>query len=164
MKLFTNILIILRLTTYAFVPNILLNGPVGGKITSYSVPKSISYKYIKKYEIEEIKKDSPMYICRELSETREKLRSNNTKNEHVTFFMDNETNKHLFTIIYRMNEKLPTVYTVESIVKTPDITFRTNDIRIIIEQMCNDRKGFLQIRDISRKYKAELYLENQLDL
>jgi len=151
--------------TYAFTPNILLNGPVGERMTAYSVPKSISYKYIKKYEIEQIQKDSPVHICNELRDVKEKLRSDNN-NINVSFFMDNES-KHIFTIIYRLRtQKLPIIYNIETILRTPGVKMKSNDIQCILKQMVNDRKGYIQLQELKRwsngKYNIENYLENQI--
>ena len=149
-----------------FVPNVLLNGPIGEKIKSYSVPRSISYKCIKKYEIQEIIKDSPTEICKELSSTRELLRDPFRKNNNISFFMTNDNKEHLFTVIYRISESLPTIYTIESILRTPGVDFKSNDIYTVLEQMCNDRRGFLQMQNLKTwsngRYNKESYLEKKL--
>jgi len=134
-----------------FVPNVLLNGPIGEKIKSYSIPRSISYKCIKKYEIQEIIKDSPTEICKELSNTRELLRDPFRKNDYISFFMTNDNKEHLFTVIYRISESLPTIYTIESILRTPGVDFKSNDIYTVLEQMCNDRRGFLQMQNLNER-------------
>ena len=154
--------------TSCFVPNVLLNGPIGEKIKSYSVSRSVSYKCIKKYEIQEIIKDSPTDICKELSNARELLRDPFRTHDNVSFFMTHDNKEHLFTVIYRKSESLPTIYTIESVVRTPGVDFKSNDIYTILEQMCNDRRGFLQIQGLKRwsngRYNKESYLEKKLYL
>ena len=131
------------------------------------MPRSVSYKYIKKYEIQEIVKDSPAYICKELGNARELLRDPFRIHDNVSFFMTND-NKLLFTVIYRKSESLPTIYTIEYVIRTPDVDFKSNDIYTILEQMCNDRRGFLQIQGLKRwsngRYNKESYLEKKLYL
>jgi len=148
----------------SFTPNILLNGPIGEKMHSFSMPRSVAYNFMKMYEIEEIIKDSPGYICNELSCARERLRCPFRDDEHVSFFVLDDK-EHLFTVLYRISKSFPIVYTVESIIRTPDKEFKSSDMNMILEQMCNDRKGFLQFQEIKRwsdgRYVKESYLEKQ---
>ncbi len=152
--------------SFCFVPSVLLNGPIGEKINSYSVPRSISYNYIKRYEIQEIIKDSPSHICKELSNARELLRDPTRKNDKVSFFMTNDNKEHLFSVIYRTSEKFPTVYTIESVIRTPETDFKSKDIYTILEQMCNDRRGFIQMQGLKTwangRYLKESYIEKQI--
>lgn len=165
MKFLYYFIIASKFTSGLHLNGLHLNGPIGKTLTSYSVPKSISYKYIQKYEIEQIKLNSHIDICNELRDVRQKLRSSDDNN--VVFFVDNKTNKHIFTVIYRMdNGKFPITYTIESILRTPGIEFKSNDMQNILKKMVYDRSGYIQLHELKQwfngKYAIENYLESQL--
>lgn len=159
----------LIVSTCAFVPqipNAFLNGKVGKNLVVQSVPRHIAYKYMKKYQILEIVVDGPSSVCSELNSARELLRSPR-KDLHVSFLMAEEPYEHLFTIVYRMNDKFPKVYSIEGLIRTPN---NVNNISVtqverMLKQMCDNRKGLLQMQNIKMwaggKYKTEKYLENQ---
>lgn len=154
----------------SFIPGIALNGPINDQLRLFSVPRTTAFKCVKKYQLEEVYKNSPRGICSELDEARELLRSPIRTNDHVSFLMTND-NEHLFTIIYRMNNRFPKVYTVEAIIRTPEsdktkCTIHTLEVERMLMQMCEDRMGFLQFQNIKLwaggKYKMEMYLEKQM--
>lgn len=153
----------------AFTPNIFLNGPVGPNLVAQSVPVHIAYKYMKKYQILEIVVDGPPSVCSELDSVREMLRSPTNKDLQASFLMAEDPYEHLFTIVYRMNDKFPKVYTVEALVRTPNNknSISVTEMEKMLKQMCDNRKGHLQMHGIKRfaggKYHKEKYLESQFE-
>lgn len=158
--------ILLRVSS--FTPTSILSGPVGPDLSLFAVPRSVAFKYLKKCQIEQIRKDAPMHIIQELNDAREMTRSVKYSKSHYSFLVPNNSkNKNLFTIIYRMTEKFPVIYTIEAIVREPDSieTISTLQLESILSQTVVDRKGYLQIHNLgtwaSGRYKNEIRMERQ---
>ena len=156
----------------AFTPTVYLNGPLSSGVNVQSIPNHIAYKYMKRYQIDELKRDSPKHICLELNNARELLRGPDCADYHVSFVMslrdENPNPEHLYTLIYTMNDKFPRIYTVEALVRTPSSSLSVSvvDIETILNQMCVDRRGYIQYHPLNLwvggRYAKELSLEKRI--
>ena len=124
--------------------SITLSGPVNDKYNMYAVPRSISYSYIKKTQIEYLQKDAPSNLLLELNSAREMCRGEENEDVYVTFIKDVRDNDPDYTILYRKTMNIPTVYTIEAIVagKNPKISLA--NVEDILNKFCKDNRGYLQ--------------------
>lgn len=141
-------------------------GPVGTGLDLIPASKSMAYSKIKELQIRELRKNSPKSICDELNDAREIIRSPDRKNDMVSFLISNKKDL-LYSIIYRVSDKIPFVYTIEAIVRNPDSkdTINILDLEIILKQQVEDTRSYLQIFNLKSwangKYHKEKYLEEQ---
>lgn len=157
-------------TVNSFTPSVFLTGPVGSELIMQGVPRSIAYKYVKKCQLEELENDSPAHICKELDDAREMLRSSSRVEDNVSFLVSKTSESHLFTILYRMSDKFPKIYTVDAVVRQPDSynSMSSCDLERMLHQMVKDRKGHLQVHPLRTwsdgRYFKESRLERQFEM
>lgn len=166
MKLFYILCNMILPFSNSFTPNHILSGSVGKNLNVFAVPNKIGFQYIQRCQIESIRKNDPIGICSELDNTRELLRGEHKEKLHVSFLKEKNSEINLFTIIYRMSEGLPIVYTVEAVVRNNDFPGVSSlSVLTILDQMVTDRKGHLQLYPLKKwssgRYINEMYIEKQ---
>lgn len=154
----------------SFNPNILVP-PLGGKVsedlTLLPVSKSMAFSKIKEYQMRSISRNDPMNICSELNDAREMIRSPIGKDDYASFLISNRNREHLYTILYRVNDTIPYIYTIKAIIRTPEEYDSVNiiDIERMLDQLCKNKRGYLQLFNMKTwangKYRIEKYLEDQ---
>jgi len=150
----------------SFTPSHILSGPAGKNLNVFAVPNKIGFQYIQRCQIEAIKKNRPKDICSELNNSRELIRGEGKEKLHVSFLTAKNADKNLFTIIYRMSDTLPKVYTIEALFRGEEEPLISSlDILTILDQMVTDRKGHLQIYPLKKwsggRYMNEMHIEKQ---
>ena len=147
-------------------PPPILNGPVGPHLRIISTSRRSAFNHIKKCQLQQLDQNAPAHICRELDVAREMLRDPGKKDEHAAFLAPRLSNQVLFTIVYRVHERRPNVYTLEAIVREPDSNVRSSDVQHVVRQLVADNMGFLQSYPLKTwahgKYMTEAYLEKLL--
>lgn len=142
----------------------ILHGPVGPDLRIVAVSRTSAFNHIKKCQLQQLSQNAPAHICRELDVARELLRDPMKKNEHAAFLAPRLSNQILFTIVYRVRESRPSVYTLEAIVREPDSNVRASEVQHVVRQLVADNVGFLQMYPLKTwargKYVTEAYLEN----
>lgn len=141
----------------------ILNGPVGPDLRIVAVPRTKAFNHIKKCQVEQLGQNAPAHICGELDVARELLRDPSKKDYRAAFLAPRLSNQILFTIVYRVRERRPNVYTLEAIVREPGYDVRSNDLQHVVRQLVADNSGFLQSYPLKTwargKYVKESYLE-----
>lgn len=89
----------------------ILNGPVGPDLRIVAVPRTKAFNHIKKCQVEQLGQNAPAHICGELDVARELLRDPSKKDYRAAFLAPHLSNQILFTIVYRVRERRPNVYT-----------------------------------------------------
>jgi len=152
----------------SFVPTSVLSGPAGPDMSMFAVPKTVAFKYLKKCHIEQIQKDAPKQVIQEFHDAREITRDFKKTNSHFSFLVPKDMkDENLFTIVYRMTETFPVIYTIEAIIREPNSSAHISTLALesILNQMIVDRKGFMQIHELgtwsSGRYKKEMMMERQ---
>ena len=143
-----------------------MSGPAGKNLNVFAVPNRIGFQYIQRCQIEAIKKNLPKDICSELDSARELIRGEVKEKLHVSFLTAKNADKNLFTIIYRMSDRIPKVYTIEALFRgEEEPTVSSLQILTILDQMVTDRKGHLQIYPLKKwsggRYINEMTIEKQ---
>lgn len=166
MKLFYLLCNLILPFSNSFTPTHILSGPAGKNLNVFAVPNKIGYQYIQRCQIESIRKNDPTGICSELDNAREMLRGKNKEKLHVSFLTEKNADVNLFTIIYRMSNSLPIVYTVEAVVRnneSPSVS--SLSVLTILDQMVTDRKGHIQLHPLKKwsqgRYINEMYMDKQ---
>ena len=154
-------------TTCLQHPPPILHGPVGPDLRIMAVSRRSAFNHIKKCQLHQLSRNAPAHVCRELDVARELLRDPEKKDEHAAFLAPRLSNQILFTIVYRVRERRPNVYTLEAIVREPDSTVRSSDVQHVVRQLVAENMGFFQSYPLKTwahgKYVTETYLENLFD-
>lgn len=148
----------------AFVPNVFLNGPCGSELNLWSVPKSVAFKYIQRIQIQSIKDNDHRTICRELDDARELLRDSSNQELHVSFLTPKNTDENLFTVVYRMSDNFPKIYTIECLIRnhnSPSVS--SMDMLTIIDQFVYDRRGHIQLYPLKTWSSGRYIIESNLE-
>lgn len=142
-------------------PPPILHGPVGPDLRIISTSRRSAFNHMKKCQLQQLSQNAPAHICRELDVARELLRDPLKKGVHTAFLAPRLSNQILFTIVYRVRERRPNVYTLEAIVNVP-----SSDLQHVVRQLVADNMGFLQSYPLKTwahgKYVTEAYLEEML--
>ena len=155
---------------YSFTPTPILSGPVGEHLNLKAIPRSMAYKYIRSTQIEYIKQDCSRAILDEMNDARELLRDPVTKDWHVSIVLPNNTNRIIFMILYRMNNRFPACYTIEAVIRNHAIepgngSMSVMDLQNILDQMMKQRRGHLQSYPLNTwaggRYMKELEIEKR---
>lgn len=167
MKLSNFILFLILKPNHSMVPP-LLTGNVGIGLDLLAVPKKIGYSKIKQDQIKVLKNNEPEYICSEFNEARKMIRLEEENTNTYVSFLVCEKKELVYSIIYRVNSKFPFIYTIKSIIRSPDndnIHVSILDVETILRQQCEDKRGYLQTFHLKTwangKYHKEKYLEKQ---
>ena len=154
-------------TTCLQHPPPILHGPVGPDLRIMAVSRRSAFNHIKKCQLHQLSQNAPAHVCRELDVARELLRDPAKKDEHAAFLAPRLSNQILFTIVYRVRERRPNVYTLEAIVREPDSNVRSSDVQHVVRQLVAENMGFFQSYPLKTwahgKYVTETYLENLFD-
>lgn len=146
----------------AFKPPV-LDGFVGPDLRIVSVSRRSAFNHIKQCQLTQLGRNAPPHICRELDVAREMLRDPSRDDEHAAFLSPRLSNQVLFTIVYRIRERRPHVYTLEAIVREPESDIRSSDVQHVVHQIVAQNTGFLQLYPLkswaSGRYAQESYLE-----
>lgn len=151
----------------SFTPVSPLGGNISKDLTLLPVTRSMAFSKIKEYQMRSIFRNDPMNICSELNDAREMMRSPDGKDDYVSFLISNRNREHLYTIVYRVNDTMPYIYTIKAIVRTPEKYDSVNIIEIerMLDQLCKIKRGYLQLFNMKTwaggKYRVEKYLEEQ---
>lgn len=144
-------------------PPPVLHGPVGHDLRIVSVSRRSAFNHIKRCQLQQLNRNAPPHICRELDVARERLRDPCKSDEHAAFLSPRLSDQVLFTIVYRVRERRPSVYTLEAIVREPDSEIRSSDVQHVVRQIVAHNMGFLQSYPLKTwargKYANESYLE-----
>lgn len=156
----------------SFTPSVVLSGPVGRDLQMHAIPRSMAYRYLKVVQVDYIKKDCTKSILDEVNEARELLRDPKTGDWNVSLMVPNShgSRENLFMVMYRTNNRFPTCYTVEAVVRNHAIGPGEGSITILdlersLNQMVRDRRGHLQIHSLRSwaggRYMKELEIEKK---
>jgi len=165
MRFFLRAVAILLLSTgvNSLHPPPILNGPVGTNLRIMAVSRLSAFNHIKDCQLQQLSHNAPEHICRELDVARELLRDPTRNDEHAAFLSPRHSDQILFTIVYRVRERRPNVYTLEAIVREPGYDVRSSDLQHVVRQLVADNRGFLQSYPLKTwahgKYMKESYLE-----
>lgn len=156
-------MLILRGVGCLQVQPLILNGPVGPDLRIMAVSRLSAFNHIKFTQLKQLSHNAPEHICRELDVARELLRDPARQNEHAAFLARRYSNQILFTIVYRVRERRPSVYTLEAIIREPGYDVRSSDLEHVVRQLVANNSGFLQSYPLKTwargKYVKESYLE-----
>lgn len=161
----------------SFTPAPILSGPVGEHLHLRTIPRSMAYKYIRGTQIEYIKQDCSRAILDEMNDARELLRDPRSKDWYVSVVVPKSTNRNTFMVVYRSNDRFPTCYTVEAVIRNHAIepgegSMSIVDLQNILDQVVKARRGHLQMYPLKTwaggRYSKELevekrYLSNTFD-
>ena len=141
----------------------LLSGPVGPDFRIVAASRRSAFNHIKFIQLQQVKHDAPAHICRELDLARELLRDPARNEECVAFLASRHSDQILFTIIYRVCDRLPSVYTLEAIVREPGYDVCSSDLQHALRQLVAENRGFLQSYPLKiwsgGRYFKESFLE-----
>lgn len=144
-------------------------GPAGCDLRVTPVSRASAFDHMKSSQVKQIRRNAPEHVCRELNVARELLRDPGRKDDHVAFLSPASSDQILFTIVYRVREKrIPSVYTLEAIVREPGYDVRSSDVHRIVQQLVWNNMGFLQSYPLKvwarGKYDKELFLEKMITM
>jgi hypothetical protein len=141
----------------------ILNGPVGPDLRIMAASRRSAFNHIKLIQLQQLSRNAPAHICQELDVARELLRDPARNDEHAAFLAPRHSDQILFTIVYRVRERRPNVYTLEAIVREPGYDMRSTDVQHVVRQLVADNRGFYQSYPLKTwahgKYAKESYLE-----
>ncbi|CAM9158403.1 unnamed protein product [Ectocarpus sp. 12 AP-2014] len=144
-----------------------LHGPVGPDLRIVAVPRVRAFNHIKKCQLHQLDQNAPAHICSELDVARELLRDPLKTEYRAAFLAPRLSSQILFTKVYRVRERRPSVYTLEAIVREPGFDVRSSDLQHVVHQLVADKSGFLQSYPLKTwargKYAKESYLEKIWD-
>lgn len=145
-----------------------LHGPVGPDLRIVSVSRRSAFNHIKNCQLQQLNRNAPPHVLNELDVARERLRDPVNNDEHVAFLSPRLSDQVLFTIVYRIRERRPNVYTLEAIVREPESEIRSSDVQHVVRQIVARNMGFLQSYPLKTwargKYVNESYLESLIFL
>jgi len=161
--LFDAVVILLSTGVHSLQTPPILHGPVGPDLRLVAVSRPKAFDHIKHCQLQQLGQNAPEHVCRELDLARELLRDPAKKDFRAAFLVPRLSRQILFTIVYRVRERRPNVYTLEAIVREPGYDVRSSDLQLVVRQLVADNRGFLQSYPLKTwahgKYVKELYLE-----
>lgn len=140
-----------------------LNGPVGRDLRVMAVPRASAFDHIKHCQIQQLGRNAPAHICRELDVARELLRDPGRTECQTAFLFPRRSDQVLFTIVYRVRDVYPRVYTIEAVIREPGHDVRSSDLQDVIRQLVVDNRGFLQAYPLKTWARGKYFIESSLE-
>ncbi|CAM9866215.1 unnamed protein product [Ectocarpus sp. 12 AP-2014] len=144
----------------------ILHGPVGADLRLVATSRRSAFNHIKKCQLQQLDQNAPAHICNELDVARELLRDPTKREFRAAFLAPRLSSQNLFTIVYCVRERRPSVYTLEAVVREPGYDVRSSDLQHVVRQHVTNNRGFLQSYPLKTwargKYAKESYLEDLL--
>lgn len=148
----------------AFVPNVYLSGTISESLRAFAIPKSVAFKYIQRCQIEAIKNNKHVHICSELDSAREILRDPTKQDYHASFITPKKSGDVLFTVIYRMSDTFPTLYTLEALIRNHERPIVSSDEMLtILNQMIKCRRGIIQLYPLKQWMDGRYIKESKFE-
>jgi hypothetical protein len=127
-----------------------LQNYIGQNHQLVNINKGFMFRYLKQQHIESIKDDLPLDSCDEIAQAKEMCR-NLSDYKLISIIKPIKNNKDLdYIIFYRRTPKMPCVFTIENIFRSPysksDISYI--DILNILKQTTNNNGIFLQTNEL----------------
>lgn len=141
----------------------ILHGPVGPDLRIVAVSRAKAFDHIKLCQVEQLGQNAPAHVCRELDVARELLRDPSKKEFKAAFLVPRVSRQILFTIVYRVRERRPNVYTLEAVVREPGYDVRSSDLQHVLHQLVADKRGFLQSYPLKTWARGKYFKESSLE-
>lgn len=122
----------------------ILHGPVGPNLRIVAVSRAKAFDHIKQCQLAQLGQNAPAHVCGELDVARELLRDPAKQDFRAAFLVPRLSRQILFTIVYRVRERRPNVYTLEAVVREPGYDVRSSDLQHVVHQLVADKRGYLQ--------------------
>ncbi len=150
-------------------PHHLLSGPVGDDLRVRAVPRPVAYRRLREAHAEGVRRDRDRSDLEELGEARELLRDPRTVDWNVSVLLPADSDRGLFTILYRTNRRLPMCYTIEAVIRDRDgRTVTMVELDRVLNRMVRERSGHLQTHPLNSwargRYAKELGAERRFCL
>jgi hypothetical protein len=141
---------IYSLTAYIIIPSLQTNIGLNHKIIN--INKGLAFRYLKQQHINAIKDDLPIDVCEEISVAKELCRSySNFKFISILKAIDNNKDCD-YMIFYRRTNKIPTVITIEGLIKIHNSRSVISyiDLLNILNKYTETQSIFLQTNELKQ--------------